>query len=121
VLKLGSSDVQSFTMDKVQDAETLALAQRVTVREDPAMTAQLPDKRPARVTIQLKDGRTLSAETQSNRGDWADPYPPGEIHYKYQSLTARLWSADQAEAVWDAIETLPDAPDTSALFTRISG
>jgi 2-methylcitrate dehydratase PrpD len=121
VLKLSSSDVQSFTMDKVQDAETLALAQRVTVREDPAMTAQLPHKRPARVTIRLKDGRTLSAETQSNRGDWADPYPPGEIHQKYQSLTARLWSADQAEAVWDAIAALPDAPDTSALFTRISG
>jgi len=69
VLKTGTSGVQSFTMDKVRDAETLALAARVSVREDPAMTAELLHKRPARVSVTLKDGRTLRAATQSNRGD----------------------------------------------------
>lgn len=121
VLIQKSSDAQSFTIDKVQDTETLALAERVQVREDPAMTAQLPHKRPARVIIKLTDGRTLSAETQSNRGDWADPYPVDELYTKYQSLTARLWTKNHAGLAWEVICALPKASSTKDLFNVISG
>ena len=84
-----SSDVASFTWDKVTDPTILDLAARVTVREDKAMSNQLPDRRPARTTVRLTDGQVLSAATETNRGDWADPYSPDEIREKYLSLTAR--------------------------------
>ncbi len=120
VLVQGSSGVSSFTMDKVTDAQTLDLASRVVVREDAAMSAQLPDKRPARVTVHLKDGTTLRDETETNRGDWADPYTLEDIEAKYHSLTARLWSEVQARAAWDAIMALSDAPDLTPLLTAIA-
>ncbi len=117
----GSSAVGSFTGENVTNPEILALAAKVTVREDPAMTAQLPDRRPARVTVTLNDGTALRAETETNRGDWADPYPPTEIRDKYLSLTARLWPAAAATAVWDetmALETRADITTLGALMRR---
>lgn len=115
----GSSGVSSFTQDKVEDQQTLDLAARVRVTEDPEMSAQLPDMRPARVTLHMRDGTTLQAETQTNRGDYADPYSVDEIRAKYQSLTARLWTRSQAEAAWDSIMTLDNAADLKALFDTL--
>lgn len=57
----GSSRVENFTWDALRDERVLALAKRVFVVEDKAMTAKLPQFRPARVDIRLRDGRTLSA------------------------------------------------------------
>ena len=111
----GSSAVGSFTGENVANPEILALAARVTVREDPAMSAQLPDRRPARVTVTLADGTTLTAGTETNRGDWADPYPPEEIRTKYLSLTARLWPEHAAAAVWDAVMALESETDMRTL------
>ena len=105
-----SSDVASFTWDKVQDPAILDLARRVTVREDEAMSARLPDRRPARVTVYLTDGQTLCAETETNRGDWADPYEADEIRAKYLSLTARMWDAERAETIWDQTMELSSRP-----------
>jgi len=117
----GSSAVGSFTGENVTNPEILALAARVTVREDPAMTAQLPDRRPARVIVTLNDGTALTAETVTNRGDWADPYPPAEIRDKYHALTARVWPAAAAIAVWDdtmARETRADISSLGALMRQ---
>jgi 2-methylcitrate dehydratase PrpD len=110
-----SSGVSSFTAPMVADSDILALAARVSVREDSAMTAQLPGRRPARLTITLSDGARLMAATETNRGDWADPYAPQEIREKYLSLTSRLWRQDDAAAVWDAVMGLGGAETTADL------
>ena len=95
--------------------EILDLASRVTVREDPAMSAQLPERRPASVAVTLSDGRTLTARTDTNRGDWADPYSPSDIRSKYLSLTTRLWRESAAADVWDEVMMLETRPDISNL------
>lgn len=111
----GSSGVGSFTADKLADPVILALAARVSLREDPAMSAQLPDRRPARVTVTLTGGACLTAHTETNRGDWADPYAPEEIRAKFLSLTTRLWPESVAAEVWDRIMTLQSRADLSGL------
>lgn len=101
-LVTGTTTVESFSAERVKDEAILALARRVRLVEDPAMSAALPDKRPAQVTVVLTDGRAFTAETETNRGDWADPFTEAEIQSKYLSLTARLWSLEKAQRVWDA-------------------
>ncbi len=56
--RAGQADVEAFRDAARADAVTQALAARVEVREDPALTAKLPGLRPARVTVILKDGRS---------------------------------------------------------------
>lgn len=114
------SGVASFTWDAVRNPRISALAARVVLREDPAMSASLPDRRPARVTVLLKDGRRLTDETATNRGDWSDPYTAEEIREKYMALTGRLWTAEGAAAVYDAIMALDTAPDLVGLSRRMA-
>ncbi|MBX6372918.1 MAG: MmgE/PrpD family protein [Acetobacteraceae bacterium] len=51
----------------VHDPATAALRHRVHVTEDPAMSAVAPAKRPARVTVTLKDSRADTEEVESHR------------------------------------------------------
>lgn len=105
----GTTDVGSFTAPNVTNPAIRALAARVALREDPAMSAALPARRPARVTLVFDDGHRVTAETQSNRGDWADPYPVPEIRTKFLSLATRFWGAGASAAIWDATLALADA------------
>lgn len=115
----GSSGVSSFTQDKVEDRKTLDLAARISVTEDPSMSAQLPDMRPARVTLHMCDGTILRAETRTNRGDYADPYSSHEIRAKYQSLTRRRWTQSQANSTWGAIMDLNNVSNLKTLFETL--
>ncbi len=115
-----SSKVGSFTLDQVQREDIRALAARVTVTEDPALSAMLPDHRPARITLTMQDGTTVEAVTETNRGDWADPYGEGDIREKYDSLTARRWQDSASAHVWDAAMTLDNADTLANLQDAIT-
>jgi len=116
----GSTGVDSFTMKNVEDPRILDLAQRVKVVEDVAMTARLPHKRPARITLTMKSGQVLQAATETNRGDWSDPFPAVEIREKYLSLATRLWREDAAIRIWDMVIEIDAAPSLEPLFTEMA-
>ena len=98
----GNSALASFSWDAVRDPAVRALAGKVTVCEDPAMTLRLPQERPARVTISLINGDTLEGEVGVNRGDDALPYSRAELREKFLDLTARAWPVAHGEAVLQA-------------------
>jgi 2-methylcitrate dehydratase PrpD len=115
-----STEVGSFTAPNLANPAIRALAAKVVLREDAAMSAALPHKRPARVTLVFEDGARAMAETQTNRGDWADPYPVAEIRAKYLSLATRVWEAKPAADIWDACLHLDAAPDARRLLDQIA-
>ncbi len=116
----GSTEVGSFTAPNLANPAIRALAGKVVLREDKAMTAALPHKRPAKVTVIYADGKRGMAETQTNRGDWADPYPVTEIQKKYLSLATRVWDPSRAVAIWDSTLALAEAPDARGLQDQMS-
>jgi 2-methylcitrate dehydratase PrpD len=111
----GSSGMASFTSEALRDQTTRALAQRVTVREDKTMTALLPQLRPARVRVRLRNGQELVAETCSNRGDDADPYSSDELTEKFFELTGRVWPRTRAESVHHALMGVEQLRDVAAI------
>ena len=106
-------------MPNITDPTILKLAGKVRLEEDPAMTACLPDRWPARVTIRLKSGEILQATTKTNRGDRSDPGSTEEIRDKYMSLTTRLWHEDNAARVWEMVRDLDQAEPLDALFSAM--
>ena len=116
----GSSGVGSFTWDAIGNQTIQALAKKVDVREDPSMTAKLPDLRPGAVSIKMTDGTVMQAATETNRGDWADPYSEDELIDKYFSLATRLWDKSAAQAVLDEVMNLDQAPSITPLSRLIS-
>ncbi len=97
-----ASSLSSFTWDALRDGRALALAKKVTVREDPAMSARLPLERPSRVTLFLRDGSTRVGEAGVNRGDDASPYTREELRTKFMDLTARIWPQAHAKELLEA-------------------
>ena len=69
----GDCGVSAFQEPALSDARVRALAQRVEVVEDPALTAMTPGARPARVEMRLRDGRVLDRQVNQPLGEFDRP------------------------------------------------
>ncbi len=92
-----------------------ALRQRVSVAEDPAMTAVAPRLRQARVTVRLVDGRSATHACDSHRGDFQHPFAETELRDKFRELAGEVLTAEGVARIeqavdrceqWDGIEVL---------------
>ena len=115
----GAASIPAFRDVAREEEQTRALARRVSVREDPALTTMLPGFRPARVAIFLKDGRTLRAEALTNKGDTEDPYSAQEIREKFHEVAGPVWDAAHRNAILRAVDELDRAADVGALLELV--
>ena len=114
-----SSALSSFTWDAVRNPKILNLAKKVSVAHDPAMSARLPNERPSRVTIYLKDGSTITGEAGVNRGDDASPYTREELREKFLNLTGRIWPAAHCERLLQATLDLANLKISLQAWTEL--
>ncbi len=101
----------------VQDPAIVALRHRVTVVEDPAMSAVVPRLRPARVTMVLTDGRSTTHECNSHRGDFNQPFAEAELRDKFRELAGSVLTADGARMVEQAVDHCETWDSADALTT----
>jgi len=115
----GSTGVESFMQPAIQNPVARELAQRVTVSEDPKLTAMMPDHRPSKVKVTLTNGTVFEAQTLTNKGDSEDPYSPEELREKYYELAERVWKRDIAEAIYADAMNLEKLYNVNQLTARI--
>ncbi|MBZ8131830.1 MmgE/PrpD family protein [Afifella sp. IM 167] len=115
MLHHGEASVEAFRGAALANEDIRALAKRVSVEEDPAMTAMLPAKRPASVTIRMEDGTEIVGETFTNRGDAADPYSDAEILEKFMNLATPVWGEAHAARIRAAVDALDGEGDLTEL------
>ncbi len=109
----------SFTEETLGDPQVRELAGKVTVRENPEMSAMLPCKRPARVVLCLRDGRCLSQTVLSARGGFDNPYPREALLEKFRQLAGEVIGAKAAGQLREAclrVEELADIRELTALL-----
>ncbi|WP_137180832.1 MmgE/PrpD family protein [Roseomonas sp. AR75] len=111
----GAATVPAFRGPARENPAVQALARRVTVNEDPAMTAQLPGLRPARVRIAMADGSVHEASVTTNRGDTEDPYTQAEVRQKFRDLADPVYGAARAQAIEEAVMALAPHAEAAAL------
>jgi 2-methylcitrate dehydratase len=116
VLVDGAFSDRIFHPERFRDPRILALADRVTVHDDPDLSAQVPGAFPCRVEITLQDGSTRAASRRNPRGHHDDPLSDGEVGAKFRDLAGRKLGAARAEAAlstlwnadrWAAVADLP--------------
>lgn len=115
----GSTGIESFTLDAVQNPVTKELARRVTVTEDPALTAMMPDYRPSRVKIAFRDGSILEAQSNTNKGDAEDPYSPEELKAKYFELSEWVWKRDVADTIYENAMNLKNIDNVNRMTAHM--
>ena len=99
-----------FTDAVAQDADRLALAEKVTTFVDAECDALFPRAFPAVVRVHLRDGRVLEERVMRNR-----VLSEEEVRRKFE-MNAQLWlSASAADRVADAVSSLEHTEDVGLI------
>jgi 2-methylcitrate dehydratase PrpD len=106
----GDAGYHAFTEDVVRDPAIAAFRRRVSVREDPDLSAHVPRLKPARVTVTLTDGRQVTRLRESARGDYQHPYGEGEVRSKFRELASLVLSSTSVARVEGLVDRLDDLP-----------
>lgn len=112
----GDVFVEQFSESAISDPARIALAERVEVVEDPAITAR---GRPARyevsVEVMLKDGTRLRETVTAARGSETKFATEADVISKFEKLASRVLPAGQVSKLRDLVLNLEQERDTAAL------
>ncbi len=111
----GNAGYHAFTEEAVRDPAIAAIRRRVTVREDPALNAGVPQLKPARVTVTFTDGRQVTRLRESARGDFQEPYREGEVRAKFRELAGVVLRPGAVTRVEELVDRLDELPRLSEL------
>jgi 2-methylcitrate dehydratase PrpD len=101
----------------VHDQAIVALRHRVTVTEDPVMSAVAPRLRPARVTVTLTDGRSATHACDSHRGDFHQPFAEAELRDKFRELAGTVLAQEGTGLVEQAVDRCENWDNIDVLTT----
>jgi len=97
----GDCGVGAFREPALSDVRVRALARRVEVVEDPALTALTPEARPARVEVRLADGQFLARQVDQPSGEFDRPYPETALRDKFVALAIHDLGEAGAGTAWE--------------------
>jgi len=120
-LQRGKLDEDAVTMAMLADPAVRSLAARTIVRHDPALDQYYPAGRPARVTLEMKDGRVLSEFRMHPRGDHTNPTTRSERRAKARRLFTSRFGAAQSERIIAAFEQLFAGGSLDCLSAALRG
>lgn len=112
-------DARSFSEIGMARDAVADLARRVAVTADPAFTAALPERRPARVTITTFDGRSAVGEVANARGNPDDPLSNAEVIAKFRGNVEGIVEKRVANAMVRALVSEPE-PLASYVLTEFA-
>jgi 2-methylcitrate dehydratase PrpD len=118
----GDCFVDQFTEDKVADPARMALAEKVEVHEDKAITAKgAKFRHMVHAEAHLNDGTVLKRTVESGRGSEQKFASDGDIVEKFEKLARKALPGDQVGRLRDAmlgLEDLADASEIARLLAR---
>ena len=86
--KYGRAGITDFSEENVHDETIMRICRATEVIPDPEMTAMVPKKRPANVTVIMKDGTSYSQQVDYALGEPENPMSLDDFLEKFYDLTA---------------------------------
>jgi len=117
----GDCFVDQFTDAVIADPKRMALAEKVMVREDPAITARGSAHRHAvNVTVRLKDGTVLKETVEVPRGSERNFPSASDVTAKFAKLAGRVLRPDEIDRMADLVLGLEKLDDIGPLMAALS-
>lgn len=109
----GRVDLRSYQKPPITDPMVAALAARITVVSDPAIEPTAIE--PARVTIRLKDGRTIETAADTIKGSPQEPMSGAELAAKFRACLEFGLGATRAQSnrLAEVVSKLEDSADAA--------
>ncbi|MFC0212275.1 MmgE/PrpD family protein [Paenibacillus chartarius] len=117
----GSVGPELYRPGVTEEEDLLLMASRIEIREDAALTAQLPHRRPTRITVALKNGEVLVEEVGSATGEFDSPLSEGQLEDKFHALTETVWGAERRRSIIQTVWGLERLDDMSKLTGLLPG
>jgi 2-methylcitrate dehydratase PrpD len=112
----GDVFVDEFTPDCIADRARLALARKVKVVHDPAITVLgAAYRHKVRVEVYLRDGTVETETREAPRGSEHTFASVGDIEAKFRKLTRAGMAGARQDALIDVVMRLETLPDSRAL------
>jgi len=92
-----------FAPERFNDAKILAIADKITIREDADINRDYPGKFRCRVDITTRDGTTRSAGVDYPHGHHLDPMSDAEVEAKFRELASRKLPREKVDATLRAL------------------
>ena len=118
----GDCFVEQFQPGAERDPRRMALAERVSVLADPAITAKgAKHRHEVRVAVELRDGRRLARTQETPRGSDHNFAADGDVVAKFEKLAGDALAPKRVAELRDAVlglEKLRDAAKLGELLAR---
>ena len=101
------------------DPETLRLADKVTCEIDPDVQAVFPQKRGAKVRIELKDGTVYEKELYDLKGSPGNPVSIGELERKFMSSAGAAMPEIRAQQLLELLRDVEALDSVDGLVSLL--
>jgi 2-methylcitrate dehydratase len=117
----GDINNDSYAPEKFRDPRVLAFMRKITVSEDPALTARTsPSIVPTRITAILADGRRIVREVDDVPGFVGRPMDRADVERKFRINIGKRWPNERGDDILQALWALDQAKDLSVLLGKLS-
>ena len=94
--------------------------QKITVAEDPVLTARTGGAVPTRITAILADGQRVSREVNDIPGFAGRPMQRPDIDRKFRGNIGKRWPREKTDAVLRSLWTLENTQDIGGLLATLT-
>jgi 2-methylcitrate dehydratase len=112
----GAFSDEVFAPARFADPKILAIADKITIRENAEMNRDFPGKFRCRVEIAMRDGATRSASVDYPHGHHLDPMSDAEVEAKFRALAGRKLAGEKVEALLTALWGFDKAAGADEVF-----
>jgi 2-methylcitrate dehydratase PrpD len=115
----GRIGIDTFDLERIDDADVQALMPRVSLRANPEFDRAAPLSQ-ARVTVRLRDGRVLTQAADGARG-YPGRITEAELAQKFAACAGRVMPGDRAVGAWTAVRAIERASVRELMAVLRSG
>jgi 2-methylcitrate dehydratase len=110
----------SYAPQMLRDPRILAFMRKITVSEDPALTARVGAAVPTRVTAILADGQRISREVDDVPGFAGRPMSRADVERKFRNNVGKRWPQERTDAILQALWGLDRVEDVGVLLGKLT-
>jgi len=115
-LRHGNISLAAFEQHKLDDSETHALMDRITIVEVPEFTQRFPKEIMTEIEITMRDGTRFLEQATYPRGHVRNPMSDSEIEAKFDELCSPFLSTTRRKACLDFIRSLQQDVELDTLY-----
>ena len=105
-----------FSDERIRDPKVHALADKVSVKEDPEFTRRFSAEIPCRLEVRTRAGGVKSAVVDYPRGHYRNPMTDEEVETKFRALAARVLPSAQVKSALERLWKIDQEGEAGIVF-----